>query len=853
MGKIFHNKHLHGNSLLEVGSVDIVNDASTPNHAVRKSQAETIAATAVQAKIVSSIGQALDTNTYSANFVQSALDSKQPLMTVDASSTAYLEIVDGNKIKLKDLGVIGTYRDSTHQTLDQFIAAATYNGNGTITIGGQTLDKMTYIFLQTATNPSEKSFIYLGTNNEDSTDYVSFSIDYNQQTIRSFFSGLGTGIQYDSATGSYSLLLGNSIGQLGAHTVPVNSAEFNVINGDTVLAILKALETFITDVDTNATGGNTTVNTRLSNLSGVSNNNMGTFTNGLLTPNSNIKALIQELETLAKSAISDNTAIRNEFAAADAVLQASINSETLNRVAAINSEISTRSSADTTLQSNIDGVTNSLTTEVNRAKAAELQNQTNIENESAARIEAIANEVTNRTNAITSETLARQAADANIQAQIDALAGSNVELVGTVNGAGAFVAVDGDDGRNGQNFVGIEMKSGEVVIIDQDITMLGTEFRTGDTLTVKVATIAAGSMELAHFIYQRGSGTDLTRSNLNGDTIMLNLDQKLIISPDSITYEQLHEDVEVDINSKRSLTGANVITSDGDYHNVSSNTLGAQQNVYNKRTQANSGALTGTARTILTELHVHSKGSGNPISPSYAHATTVSSHYAGSCTDVSMIMAGGNFEANGKHGTSIQATGVYGTAMSEQGGVNVGGTFVADGAGTSNLGAIGFASTDGIGADRGLYGAVANMSLLEFSAARMIDPVPHNDVAVVADAKYAPVGSKALYAYGDSVFEGGKVIVPNASDDNTAVNLDDIKSRQRCYQFDLVDGLDKVINVAGIDLDKSIIQVTDDNVSVDISVVRDATNNHVTVTAHGGSLTGVRLLIQELSCDVVVV
>ena len=71
------------------------------------------------------------------------------------ASTSYLEIVDGTKIKLKDLGITSTYRDTTHTTLTAFIAAATFNGDGTITIGGQTLDKMTFIFLTTATLPQE--------------------------------------------------------------------------------------------------------------------------------------------------------------------------------------------------------------------------------------------------------------------------------------------------------------------------------------------------------------------------------------------------------------------------------------------------------------------------------------------------------------------------------------------------------------------------------------------------------------------------------------------------------------------------------------------------------------------------
>lgn len=176
--------------------------------------------------------------------------------------------------------------------------------------------------------------------------------------------------------------------------------------------------------------------------------------------------------------------------------------------------------------------------------------------------------------------------------------------------------------------------------------------------------------------------------------------------------------------------------------------------------------------------------------------------------------------------------------------------FVADGAAVSNLGAFGFASTDGVGADRGVYGAVAAMDVATFSGTRTADPVPHNDVAVVADAKYAPVGSKALYAYGDVILEGGSVTVPSASADTDAVNLGDIKGKERIFEFDLSDGVAKTITVSGINLDNAIVQTTDDNENVEVKVVRDSVNSQVVVTATGGNLTDVRMFIQELSCAV---
>ena len=98
------------------------------------------------------------------------------------------------------------------------------------------------------------------------------------------------------------------------------------------------------------------------------------------------------------------------------------------------------------------------------------------------------------------------------------------------------------------------------------------------------------------------------------------------------------------------------------------------------------------------------------------------------------------------------------------------------------------------------------MDVVTFSATRTADPIPHDDVAVVADAKYSPAGSKALYAYGDVILEGGNVTVPSASADTDAVNLGDVKGKQRIFEFDLVDGVAKTITVSGIDLDKAILQ-----------------------------------------------
>ena len=854
---VFTSKNMNENSILNAGAIEIVNDADSPNLAVRKSQAESIAATAVQTQIVAALGNASSNTTYSSEFTQAALDGKQDNLSVDSQ---YFTLVN-NTLGFKDLGIVKPYKDTTNTTLAEFIADSTFNGDNTITIGGEVLDKMTLIFLQSASNPAEKAFVYLGTNNGTVDDFVSFSVDYNDGTIRSFFSGTGVGLNYTAGTGTFSLDFGTSASQIGAQSVPVDVNSFNNLAPSTVLEALTQLETLVEAVDVAASGGQATISTRLDNLSGVTGANLTTFTQGLFNDNKNIKENLQESETLHKSAIQDRAAIRSENSAestrvdaailtektraeaAEATLQANLDAEAVSRAtgdatqqANLLSEAITRSSADTALSDRLDVVEGTGAGSVAKA-------QTDAQNYADA--------------AVLVEKGRAEAAEAALDLKIDNLAEGDITFVGQVDASGVVsirqARIDAGDTRNGQNIDAIDIVAGEEFVVSADTTLSlgGTSLvvEQGDKL-MAVDDISSGGATDVKFNVVQASGSAISVANIDGVRIEKTAGGKLDIVADSIDRVQLASDVEDDIDDKRSRTLANAIVSDGDTHFVSSTSTGAQQNVYFKREQTASDALSDTARTILGELHVSSNGSGSALAPSYAHTTTMATHYNGNCVDLSMVIAGGNFEANGSAATATQATGIYGTAIKPQLGVNVGGTFVADGAAVSNLGAFGFASTDGAGADRGLYGAVANLDVATFSATRTADPVPHNDVAVVADAKYAPAGSKALYAYGDVILEGGNVTVPSASADTDAVNLGDIKDKQRIYQFDLTDGVTKVISVSGIDLSKSMIQIVDDFENVEVKAVRDTVNGEIDVTATGSDLTDVRLLVQELSCDV---
>ena len=120
-------------------------------------------------------------------------------------------------------------------------------------------------------------------------------------------------------------MLGNGANDLGAHSLPVDGTLFNVVNGATVLALLQSLEAYIQSVDSAATGGQATLDTRLTSLAGVSGNNLGIFIDGYFSSNSTIKAVLQESESAHKSAGNDRAVIRSQFADADAILQNNIN------------------------------------------------------------------------------------------------------------------------------------------------------------------------------------------------------------------------------------------------------------------------------------------------------------------------------------------------------------------------------------------------------------------------------------------------------------------------------------------------------------------------------------------------
>ena len=796
--KFYQPIDLNGNELKSASKVELTQDAQTAGEAVRKSQAESIAENEVDGRLLSDAAQASGDTMFTSQYTKTALDTKQPTMEVHPDSTQYLSIVDGYKIKVEQLLVADYYIDNAASDLAGFIASVTYNNDGTITTSdNKVLDSGTIIILNLATVPQEKTFLYAGTNNGDASDFGNLGTELNASVIRTFFAAANF-LRYDATTGIYSVAFGTGSNELGAHAIPVDPTVFGaVLNtaSDTQDA-LKKLETFIQQVDTNGANGTASVTLRIDNLIGVSGSNLGTFAEGVFSQNSDVKSVLQESETAHKNATNDRALIRAQFAAADTVLTNNLNIEAANRqngdlnlASLIASETSARQSADNTISAN-------LTTEETARIAADnaLSSRLDVvEGSGAGSIEKAEQDAKDYADAaVLVEKTRAESAEAALDQKIDNLAAGDIKFIGLVLSDGtlqlpASVIAAGDT-RNGQHIKDVALVPGETFVVNEAMTLTFNDssslvMQTQDKMLC-VDSVSAGSATEANFNVVQNTDSALTDANLDGQRIEKTAQGKLDIVDDSIGRDQLDSAIEADIDDARSSTQANAITSDGDTHFVSSSALGAQQNRYSKRTQVGSDPLTGTFRTELLEGIINTDGSGNPFSLSAAHAMTAATHYQGSCSDLTVLMGGGNFEANAKAGTAIQATGLYASAPATQNGINIGLTAYANGAATSNVAVVGVAGTAGIGRDRGGLFAVADVDLEAYSAARQATPFPFNDIALTADARFGPAGCLAFYGYGDARFNGGKVEVEQApATDESVMRLGDVKDKEKCFQI----------------------------------------------------------------------
>tara|TARA_R110002020_G_scaffold461823_2_gene680979 strand:+ start:65 stop:2509 length:2445 start_codon:yes stop_codon:yes gene_type:complete len=807
------------------------------------------------------------------------LSAKQPNMSIHASSTAFAEIVDGNKIKITRLTTNEVAVDLTSTTLAEAISSTCSFSGGVWTCVGKPLQSGDVLIIDNATDAQQRSWILNGNANGDSTDFTRLQTDYDDAVIKAMFSA-GQYLDYDTASGVFSVNTGTGAQDLGAQTLPMDSTKFQILdvsNSNVEFALL-ALEGLIQSVDNAATGGTTTVTTRLDNLSGVTGSNLSTFSGGVFNDNSTIKAVLQQSEGLHVSSTQDRAAIRSE-AAAQATTEAT----------ALGNEVTARQNQDSNLQQNIDTLSNTQVADKNTlTQLIGTNNTARIQAENAldSRLDTVEGDDTTvgsiahaqkaaqdhgetyTDQQVAAETNARTAAFDGLQLQVLNLQQGDIKLVGLIHPDNTIQVSDDligiGDTRNGQNFDNVELKSGEEFIFSAATTLTYSDGSTEDydqrASLLVVNSRPAGAIVEADVNVVASSVTALQRSNVGGSTIELDGSDQLVVIDDSIGRTKLDNSVEADIDDKRSLTQNNAITSASDSHIVTDIGTGADQNMYYKRTSNTTDALTGTKRAVLGELFVSTNGSGNPAAPVYAHTATYSTHYNGNCVDLSVAIGGINAEANANATSNIYATGVYALAMESQLGINAGVTGVAQGAGISNIGVTGFGQTGGAGKDRGGVFSLADVDFITYAGLRSVNPIDEPDVALIADAGYAPT-SKAFVAVGDTILDGGlsvtgdadfsgsKVDVPNATEDSNAVNLGDIKAREAIYEFDLTDGVAKDVPTT-LDLNKVLWRVVDDSEGVTVDVQLDTSNSKFVVTATGGSLTDVTLLVQQLSCSV---
>jgi hypothetical protein len=606
-------------------------------------------------------------------------------------------------------------------------------------------------------------------------------------------------------------------------------------------------------------------------MSGVTGNHMGSFAGSILSDNASLKTLIQECETELQAGVSDRGAIRTEVAGSVATLTGDISQEAIVRsttdnvlfssiateaslwrsansqqTSSLNGEANTRQTADDALSARLD------TVEGGVGVAGSIEK---------AKADAIASANATAAAALSAENSRAVLAEAALDLKVDNLAVGDIKYIANIAGSqvlsmrAAQIAVESPSSRNGLNFKDVYANAGEIFVCTVSQTVVFGDssslvLENGDRLLC-VEDVTAGTMSASDWNVVPADETALSVANLDSSRIEKTVGGHLDIVANSIGRDQLSASIEADIDDRQSLTSNNSIVSEQDTHFYTSAQTGAQQNVYWKRNQISSQALTGTARAVLAELYVASNGSGNPVAPSYANGMTCSAHYNGSCTDFSVVQSGANFESNAAPGSAIQATGLWARADAPQLGTNIGMTAIADGAASSNVGGVFFSGTTGTGKDRGMIAAVADMDVLVYSGTRAADPFPFNDICVTADAKYAPPGTKAIYSYGDVKLDSGKVEVADApTTDLGVMRLADVKGVEKCYEFALADGVAKSIT-CNLDLTKCLVQAFHaDQDNVELEITRDNANSLLVVKATGQNLSGVRLLVRELSCDV---
>ena len=844
----FRGNDYNNQELKDAKSLQLNEDATNADEAVRKSQSESIADQAAQDILVALTENATNDSAFTSLSVKGFLQGKQDNLEIDASSAAYLQIVDGYKIKATQLLIASVEVDEVYSSLASYIAGISpSNQEGDV------------IILTAATDNQERSWIKTGSASQGVDGYTRLQTDYNVTSIRAMFSA-GQYLTYSSASGQIGVDLGNGVGKLGAHTMPIDANEFSNVNGNNVLDIAKALESLILNGQSQATQATTTVDTRISSCTGVTGSNLGSFS-GRFTNDSTIKSVLVETEQDLTDSQSDRAAIRSEFASADAGLQSNINSEISARQSADATEAYIRAGADSALGVRIDDAETAISTEQSRATSVEnsLDARLDVVEGSSVTPGSIAKAQTDAqnfaTNAVYNEAISRSNADANLQVQIDAISSAFL-YKGYIGANGRIVHIDTLHANHNLPFENAVMFNGDFYKASADVTITFGDSSTislnnGDGI-LGIKDVSAGNTVATDFHKTDNTeAADIIREGMLDGTTIEKSGGSVKIVADSIDRALLSADVEADIDSKLEKAGGQIDGALKIEKVVASGTGyagGYDFATHIKQKSVGSASLTDTQRALLVENEVYTNGSGNPLDLDYANSATISSHYKGASSNMTVATVGVNGEARVfNQAASIYATGAYGTAVDSQLGVNAGGTFVAQNGATANLGVFGFSDTAGALNNRGGYFALSS-DAVDFDAyrvARVGSPLPVQDAALIVDDY---TGVKHAAYFNGKVEINGDVIVPSASADNQAVNLGDIKAKEYFQAFTVGADNSVVIN-HGLGSKKIIVQLwlNDEEVTSSFDLEKSSNNSITVYNDSAESISGLEVCIIKLS------
>ena len=808
----FVGEDYKGNPLINIDSVSINRDAATDSEVPNKAQTETISADAAQSIIIDTNVGASDENVLSASTSLALFSTKQPNLSVHPSSVGLIEIVGGTQLKVKTLTSNQVYVDPTSLDLAQALGSATHDsGLASWTFGGgKVLQEGDQLILANPTNAAQKSFIHNGGNNGDATDFTNLISISN---LDEFFSVIQTDdfIEFDLALKKFSLDLGTSSTSLGAQTLPVDPSTFASVTGSTIFDLMKSLEALILQVDQSGADGTATVNSRLTNLSGVTGSNMGTFTSSIYTDNSSQKTLFTETAVAIDNATADREMIRLELSSTEQTLDAKIDQEIQDRISGDTIEQNARATADHALDIKISANTTSIITESQTRFQEDglIKGRLDIIEGDSSTVGSIAKAQADAQAFTTSEVnalaVSQDAENAAIRQEIQNLAEGDIVFVGQIGPTGILSIrqdkVNAGDTRNGSNIKDVAVQAGEQFVAAADMTLslnAGTSIALlqGDVIFA-IDDALAGSVVSGTFNPVQSNTSSLTVANLDNQRIEKTNAGHLDIVADSIDRVQLSASVEADIDNKvlksgDSMSGQllidNAVGVAGTYDEY-------KYSSYIKMSSDVTASLTDTQRALLVENYVKSSGSGNFLDRDYSNGATIATHYQGTCNDFSLAVVGSNSEANVTNPlAAVHATGIYALAQSTHLGINIGGTFLGMNAGTSNIGV--FAVTDKQGSLNNRAGYFAflpeTVTFDQYALARQNSAIPRQNVGVLIDdynyfLNPADETTRALVSFGISEFLG-KVIVPDATEDDHAVNIQVIKNTQHKETFTLSAG-----------------------------------------------------------------